>query len=572
MTTEEASHKDAPAPSKKQIQLKKLPTLHAEPHDSLEQPMHKILSQAVAIRLKPMNKDVAMSQFAFENLVQLVGENLSFMLTTLHRFVDIQRRREISKKDLLLLLKGYDLSNSELMRELESSQYIVSNHPEEVKEIAQKSKELKGKLLKPMTEKELLNSAHSEFFFKDMDILDLVPPTNKNNQYIPKWLPEFPPDHTYRFTSQYNKPVVDERQLRRKLVEEGKQSERALVNLLKHHDSTNQDLGNNERVEKRSLYEETQEETFLIFGPERKKSHTTENSHELLRTLPLKNFSVEEYARNRVEIARRKVSEYEQYQLRLQKNPFIKAANLCSPLKKSTMSRKAIDKELKSMLQRSYIGLLRSVPKLNEVKGRERELANERRREMLEKLNEERQRQAEAGGGDEVLDLNNLNEDPLLAGFDSSDSEGEDGEAKALARNTQHTELEQVEPSQTKSSQEQEQTLFEEGEDKRQSQSQSQSQQPYVSPFQTQQAGTLLQSSSEAHTTNPSPQLATVVKTQSEASIPDVSSDYQDGPGAATTAQPKPSNQELSDDDDDENDEGGYLFEDVVTNDDSIVF
>ncbi|SCW03296.1 LAFE_0G07316g1_1 [Lachancea fermentati] len=458
MTTAKPVDTVASSETAKEIQLKKLPTLEEVPANELEDPLQNMLGRAIAIQLKAMRKDSCISEFGLENLILLVEEYLSDMLKALKKMANVQRRHCICKKDLLLILKGYDLEYADLVAEFERSQFVKSQYPEEVQHVNNNSRQISEKKHTQMSEKELLEGAHSEFFVKDVEILDLVPPSNKNNKYVPKWLPDFPPDHTYRFTSQYNKPITDERQMKRKLVEEANHSEQALIKFMKEGFEEEKLKITNEK----SIFEESQQETLLIYGPPKKKKSKTVNSvNELLRTLPLNNYNVEEYARNRVEIARRKVLQYERHQLQLQKNPFIKAAHLASPFGKNPINTKHSEKELTSMLQRSYVGLMKSIPLLKEKRKREEQLARERRRLREEQIRQEKQNQR--GSEYEVLDLSNLNEDPFFGDLGSSDSDEEhagnnDAEATELHANittnlingmgSPHSPMSSVDPSQ----------------------------------------------------------------------------------------------------------------------------
>lgn len=415
---------DSPSSSSselKGVQLRHLPNLEEIPRTALDDPLRKLLEKAVAIQLKAVNSNVSISQFAFENLIILVEQMLSNMLVDLHKMVNIQRRHCISKKDLLLIIDGYNLTCADLMVELERSQYVRSHNLERVRKVREESEVVEAKEKTPLSEKELLESKHPEFFIQDKEILTLVPPTPKNTKYVPRWLPEFPPDHTYRFTSQFNRPITDERLMKRKLAEEADLSEKALIHLskLSHEESPSEGADSDE------IFKESQQDTQLIFGPAKKKKIAAINgASDLLRTLPQQNYNVEEYARNRVEIARRKVEEYERHQLLLQKGAFIKAAHLLSPFAKKR-NCKQVEKEVRTLLHRSYIGLLKSAPLLREQRKREVELAEENRRLREEQIRQEREERLKNSKDYDVLDLDNLNEDPFFGGLGSSDTEDE---------------------------------------------------------------------------------------------------------------------------------------------------
>ncbi|CEP61315.1 Taf8p LALA0_S03e00122g [Lachancea lanzarotensis] len=404
------------------VQLKHLPNLTEISNKTLEDPLRKILEKAVALQLKAINDDVSVSQLAFENLILLVEEALSSMLEDLHKVANIQRRRCISKKDLLLVIEGYNLTCADLMVEHERSRFVRSRCLDNVEKVEREGKDALHKERTPAPKEDLLRSSHPEFFDKGKGILKLVPPSVKEAKHVPKWLPEFPPDHTYRFTSLYNKPITDERQMKRKLAEESNLSEKALINLsrLSNEDSHLNVADNNE------LYRESQEETQLIFKQVKKsRAANVDKVNDLLRTLPQDHYNLEEYARSRVEITRRRVKDHERRLLQIQKGPFMRATQLLSPFVSQRVNCKVAEKEVRSLLHRSYVGFLKTAPLVKEQRKREIAAAEQRRIEREEQSKREREERSKMSKEFDELDLNNLNEDPFFGGLGSSDSENE---------------------------------------------------------------------------------------------------------------------------------------------------
>ncbi|SCU89866.1 LAFA_0E21506g1_1 [Lachancea sp. 'fantastica'] len=404
------------------VQLKHLPNLTEVSSDTLEDPLKKILEKAIAVQLKAINSNVCVSQLAFENLILLVEEALSGMLVDLHKVANIQRRHCISKKDLLLVIEGYNLTCADLMVEYERSRFVRSRCLDNVEKVGKDGKEVLHKERSAATKEELLRSSHPEFFDKGKGILKLVPPSVKEAKHVPKWLPEFPPDHTYRFTSLYNKSITDERQMKRKLAEESNLSEKALINFSR--------LSNEEShlnvTDTNDLFRKSQEETQLIFKQVKKPRAASVNKvDDLLRTLPQDHYNVEEYARNRVEITRRRVKEHERRQLQIQKGPFMRATQLLSPFAKQRVNCKVAEKDLRALLHRSYIGLLKTAPLVREQRKREIAAAEQRRIEREEQAKREREERNKMSKEFDELDLDNLHEDPFFGGLGSSDSENE---------------------------------------------------------------------------------------------------------------------------------------------------
>lgn len=394
------------------IQLTHLPTLDEIDHGKYEATVVKILAKAVALQLKPMNAEI--SKFAFEHLMLLVDDQLNDMIAQLHRFSNIQRRESIAKADLQLFLNGYNVTPSDLDVQRQASQYYGTNFRQEFTAL--------HALRETYTD-----SVQDESNEAEEVINQLIRPTNPLINRIPKWMPAFPPEHTYKFTPQYNKPITDETVIRKRIVEEGKQSEVALLHLLNKMDPSTSSTN-----AERAPYDEelVREETRAIYGNEQKKRRkSAATSSDLLSKLPQNNFSVEEYARSRVELARKKVMEYEERQLELQRNPFIKYSLVARSTASDKPGRRHATKEIHSMLQRSLYHLINSIPVLQTAKQEARKDAEQQRDKRLQELREQKAEQLKLvtdqqleTGDINVLDLDDNNDDF----FNYSGSEEED--------------------------------------------------------------------------------------------------------------------------------------------------
>lgn len=387
-------------------------------HDSRELPIEKVLAKAVALQLKPMNADI--SKFAFDHLLMLIDGQLNDMIGELHKLSNLQRRESIAKGDLQLFFKGFNLSPSDLDIQCQASQYIKSAFKQDYNALHS------------------LKESSSDFVEEDGAsseniVTALVPPTNPLRSLVPKWLPDFPPDHTYKFTPQYNHPITDETIIRKKIVEEGKQSELALLHLLK---STDKSQANTKYG---SQYDEelAKEETLAIYGRGYQKTKRSAiSSSDLLARLPQTNFSIEEYAHNRVEIARRKVLEYEEKQLQLQKNPFLKLSRLVLTTSNDKLNKRQVNKEIRTSLKRSFFHLINTIPELKKAKQEARELAEKKRIERLIKmkaLKDQKLKEKDSwdlGEGDiNTLDLDDLGGGHHEAFFGSLDSSEDEDDA-----------------------------------------------------------------------------------------------------------------------------------------------
>lgn len=396
------------------VQLTHLPTLKEVHHEVYESTGEQILGKAVALQLKPMNAEI--SKFAFDYLLLLIEDQLNDMIGFLRKSSNIQRRELIAKADLQLFLEGFNLSPSDLDLQHQISQYYSEVYRKELAALH--------------SLQETVSEAVVEDEGASQDVINsLVPPNNPLAKKVPKWMPTLPPDHTYRFTPQYNHPITDETVIRRKIVDEGKMSEIALSHLLR--------VSNTPTPSPEVQMSDTDqalatEESMAIYGNKHKKRRKqTAYSTDLLSRLPQTNFNVEEYARSRVELARRKVMEYEEKQLQLQQNPFIKYSKMLLSASPEKMNRRQLNKEISCMLKRSLYSLVKSIPKLQQSKQEARRSAEKARDERLQELRAQREaqeRQSEQlGTGDiNLLDLDNHSDDFFnYSGSDNDEQEPE---------------------------------------------------------------------------------------------------------------------------------------------------
>ena len=391
------------------IQITQLPTLQEFSHDDRELPAEKVLAKAVALQLKPARAHI--TQVAFDRLLMLVDGQLNDMIAHLHRMSNLQRRESIAKGDLEMLLEGFHLTPSSLDEQQQASGYYRDTYRQEFDHL-HSLKEINSNA------KDIVSIEDREAVKQNVASI-LVPPTNPLQKILPKWLPNFPPDHTYRFTPQYRHPITDETVIRRKIVEEGKKSELALAHL-----SQRTPKGPLQDVEKYDA-QLAQEETLAVYGTQKKRKKTTASSADLLSKLPQTNFSVEEYAHGRVEIARKKVLEFEERQWQAQQDPFLKLSRIAFTPFNEKYTRRQAQKEFQSALKRSFLHLVKGLPELERIKSEAEAAARAERNKRLEELRARKIEQEQMGEKD-VLDLNEFqhNQEDFFA-MESSEDEME---------------------------------------------------------------------------------------------------------------------------------------------------
>ncbi|EDO14700.1 hypothetical protein Kpol_1068p10 [Vanderwaltozyma polyspora DSM 70294] len=406
----------------KYIQLTELPTLTEYKYEETEPAIEKILAKAVALQLKSMNCDTSITKFAFEHLMSLVVGQIDDMVLELHRLSSLQRRNTVAKADISVWLRGFNLTPEDLEEQNQKSQYLSKLYDKDYESLTK---------IATTTTRTLSTYQKLDLTHKDTSTAQtskLVPISNPLQKLIPSWLPDFPPDYTYKFTPQYNTPITDETIIRRKVVEEGKQSEKALLNLLRggQEDRISRDLKFSS-----SEMELATEETLATYS-----AITLRNKHltSFFEKEPIQNsLNVEEYARTRVEIERKKVLGYEERQLQIQRNPFLKISRLISANNDNKVSKSVANTEIRKYLKRSLLNFIHSIPKTQQERKEARERAEEekeRRLAEIKALKEEKLKEMEAKKSSDfnLLDLSNYPNDShggFFAALESSDEERE---------------------------------------------------------------------------------------------------------------------------------------------------
>ncbi|ODQ66393.1 hypothetical protein NADFUDRAFT_22525, partial [Nadsonia fulvescens var. elongata DSM 6958] len=188
---------------------------------TIDQPvMENIMLKSVALTVSSLN--VGMTQNTLLELADFAQDYIGGLCAELHRFTLLQRRQQPSVADLALLMKSRNLHTGPLEGEMERD--IVGK--DVVSECVERVRKLEST--------QIDSNQDSVGFFssaKDSKFKQLVPSKRNQLEYIPKWMPQFPPDHTYLSTPQFVQRVTDPRQLREEIVIEGRFAEDALRRL-----------------------------------------------------------------------------------------------------------------------------------------------------------------------------------------------------------------------------------------------------------------------------------------------------------------------------------------------------
>lgn len=371
-----------------------LPNPQEISHISMEPQLEKLLLKSIALQLKPMNNDTQISRSAFQLLSLLAMDQMDSMVYELHRLPTAQRRQQVAKGDMELFLRGFNISTSDLDLKLQESNTIRKRFSKDSGNIDIESKEFSDTIERFNLNGRFHDTPFQLFEQQEQDSSILFPPSNKLQQFIPNWLPSFPPDHTYKFTPQYNKLITDEAQIRIKSVEEGKQSEKSLLNLINNLQDTKDEHQflsfTSQSAEEDELADK---ESFALYHRIRSRKNDARKKFLPLGSLVHipKKFNVEEYAHKRIDIARNKVTEYEMMQIKKSENPFLKLTKLIV-LNKEDKNKFQINKDIRVALRRSFNRMINKIPELEEQKKITIKEAKEEREKKLEELKQFREK------------------------------------------------------------------------------------------------------------------------------------------------------------------------------------
>lgn len=208
-----------------------------------------LFTEAIAVILK--NKELHVSQGFFEQILDLASLYIDELLVQLLDHATIQRRRKPALSDLKMLLEFNRINPTDLFDELVASKGINKARDNTKSNRSQKE-------ANKHTHEESVNGENDDIeplslpFFQNEQyaISKLVPNMTKKPSYIPSFLPDFPPDYTYQSSATYTKPLSDMKELRIRLVEESRLTEKSLYKLIENDEV--------EQMSKRNFEQEIQ--------------------------------------------------------------------------------------------------------------------------------------------------------------------------------------------------------------------------------------------------------------------------------------------------------------------------
>ncbi|KAG5419057.1 hypothetical protein I9W82_002824 [Candida metapsilosis] len=148
----------------------------------------------------------------------LATEYMNHLLANLLEYTVLQRRRKPSLSDLKLALEENDLSPDILAEQIQISKIFLKSHAQQIQAVMADHNE------EPADNENYVNEHYA--------IMEVVPNMTTRPSYIPSYMPDLPPDYTYQSTPSYSQPQTDLKQLRTKLVEESRLTEKSLYKLI----------------------------------------------------------------------------------------------------------------------------------------------------------------------------------------------------------------------------------------------------------------------------------------------------------------------------------------------------
>ncbi|CCK71399.1 Taf8p KNAG_0G03410 [Huiozyma naganishii CBS 8797] len=295
------------------------------PHEPWDARVDQMLANSVAFQMSAGlargggGGGVGMAGQAFQLLLQLVEEQLSGMVTELHRIATVQRRQHATHDDVALLLQGFQLTPEDIEEQMYLSKKIGYNRMQVPREQTVQLQDATGSYdrFKLVENQQLIASGLS-----GSDMSQELPIAEK----IPAWLPKLPPNHTYKFTTEYNKLLNDEKVLKEKIIKESMEIEVSLSNLVRNCDR-DADTKVDERARETPPEElkRIDDEIVALYGPLEEIAERHEGPRTKRRT-PLylkKSFDVQAYSLGRVKLARNAVQRFEWETKYRPRNPFL---------------------------------------------------------------------------------------------------------------------------------------------------------------------------------------------------------------------------------------------------------
>lgn len=443
------------------------------PTTSTNEHVDTLLRHSVAQYLHAMfnnNESITLNKNTFDEFILLIKYQLDDMLIQLNKLTLLQRRQHVAKDDLKLWLQQYTLNTDEMDFSLQLNNFLRKRirRDDTIDTSNNSNTDNSDSLSKSDTLMDTLKTIQEQNLISQNLKINNLNNTKLNHIMNElKIFPNLPPDHTFKFTSQFNSIVTDERIIRQNLINESRKTGTALSNLLSV---------NNKREEtaKRTDIEAdelsiAQKEIIALFGPQddilsktiakleknelnddfdtmqflndddgdddrkdKEKEKENEKNSNDFSLYYNKRFNVVEYSMNRIKLARKMVKNYELNKIRRNYNPFINTSKKILDSMKEN-GKEFTDQDRMNLLRQSFNQFIEYTGKMKIAKNkiikdalRLRETRMKKLKEQL-KYNEKNNIQSKQVNSDnfDIID-DTIDDDNLL--FDELHSSDEDDE------------------------------------------------------------------------------------------------------------------------------------------------
>lgn len=317
---------------------------------------------ALLIGVQLQAKNVAVSAEALHHFSHVAEVYLTQVSGVIKKLTEQQRRSRPSKSDVLGALRVLGLSPTALYREY---YHDTTTRPRITANLTKVQREAQSRTW--------TQEGPEDLDLNDYSITDLVPRTTPRPNYIPHHFPEFPPDYTYRNTPDYMASLTDMEQLRLKLVEESRMTEKSLYRLI---DGDKTGSGSPETLDLDSIMSGVPEigspdinlDTTKLDIPQHQESELPpvmlDEEQELQRQEQLRKqeiaFDFEAYAAKRANLVQKRQSHIEKIRKLRQNNIFMEAEKHFSPYSTNPMTENNQNR-FKTVVNDAYEDVIKAV-------------------------------------------------------------------------------------------------------------------------------------------------------------------------------------------------------------------
>ncbi|KAK6204261.1 uncharacterized protein RJT21DRAFT_5773 [Scheffersomyces amazonensis] len=195
------------------------------------QPIEFALTKSIGVILE--EKGYYVSKEFVDQLTELTALYFHNFIKSLLDVTQSQRRRVPTLSDFSLILRLRKTHPIDLLKEYyQFNRRLSKTSRDKLKSISVDTIQLLERIQSQDVILDETDESLPFFINENYEIAAILPEKSSKPNYIPSYLPELPPDYTYQNTSDYTKRLNDLKQLRIKLVEESRLTQKSLYGLI----------------------------------------------------------------------------------------------------------------------------------------------------------------------------------------------------------------------------------------------------------------------------------------------------------------------------------------------------